>query len=195
MSIQKLEQELHIKIDTNEQQHLAADERLKRVEALVIAMGQDKSKELRLKDMEEQVNKLEGVTHKQKWTEDKINVLQDQVRQLAESTEVDLLEKLRPIQKQIKNILALQNANAASGGKYLAPDASPNAIGLAALGLSSSNTLRSPTPNQIVDPDGKMRRRNSTLDFDGESNPSHRKPNRISVHDANRSTSILQSPT
>ena len=44
---------MNTKIDTNEAQHLTADDRLKRVEALVIAMGQDKSKELRMKEMEE----------------------------------------------------------------------------------------------------------------------------------------------
>ena len=195
ISINQLEGALNTKIDTNEAQHLTADDRLKRVEALVIAMGQDKSKELRMKEMEEQVNKLEGVTHKQKWTEDKINVLQDQVRQLAESTEVDLIEKLKPLQKQIKNILALQNANMASGGKYAAPTDS-NQVGLTALGLSSQ--LRSPTPSQLVDPDGKLRRRNSTLGWDEDQNSSQRKVDRISMSDANRvgnSQTLHQSPT
>ena len=63
----------------------------------MIAMGQDKSKELRMKELEEQVNKLEGCNSKMKWTEERIGVIQDQVRQLAESTEVDLIEKLKPI--------------------------------------------------------------------------------------------------
>ena len=43
------------KIETVDFNHGGQDDRLKRVEALVIAMGQDKSKELRMKEMEEKV--------------------------------------------------------------------------------------------------------------------------------------------
>ena len=117
-SIRQLEDAMTTKIETVDHQHGGAEDRLKRLEALVMAMGQDKSKELRMKDLEEQIKQLGGCNSKMKWTEEKIGVLQDQVRQLAETTEVDLIEKLKPIQKQIKNILTLQNQNLANGGKY-----------------------------------------------------------------------------
>ena len=43
----------------------------------MIAMGQDKSKELRLKEVEDKAGLVDACTSKMKWTEERINVLQD----------------------------------------------------------------------------------------------------------------------
>ena len=77
---------------------------------------------------------MDSFNPKMKWTEDRINIIEDQVRQLAENTEVDLIERLKPIHRQIKSILNLTTANAASGGLLGSPgQADSNSIGLAAV--------------------------------------------------------------
>ena len=87
----------------------------------MIAMGQDKSKESRIKELEDKLSLVDSFNPKMKWTEDRINIIEDQVRQLAENTEVDLIERLKPIQRQIKSILNMQTATAASGGIFASP--------------------------------------------------------------------------
>lgn len=84
-------------------------------------MGQDKSKESRIKELEDKLSLVDSFNPKMKWTEDRINIIEDQVRQLAENTEVDLIERLKPIQRQIKSILNMQTATAASGGIFASP--------------------------------------------------------------------------
>lgn len=82
----------------------------------------------------------------------------------------------------------MQTANAASGGIFASPgQADSNSVGLAAVQLQGQ--LRSPTPNQLLDPDGKLRRRNSTLGWDDEQEQ-NRKVNRLSLGDANRASSV-----
>ena len=84
-------------------------------------MGQDKSKESRIKELEDKLSLVDSFNPEMKWTEDRINIIEDQVRQLAENTEVDLIERLKPIQRQIKSILNMQTATAASGGIFASP--------------------------------------------------------------------------
>ena len=84
-------------------------------------MGQDKSKESRIKELEDKLSLVDSFNPKMKWTEDRINIIEDQVRQLAENTEVDLIERLKPIQRKIKSILNMQTATAASGGIFASP--------------------------------------------------------------------------
>ena len=84
----------------------------------------------------------------------------------------------------MKKILTLQNANVVLNNNYMSQTIDQNAT----TGITTPLGLRSPTPTQLIDPDGKLRRRNSTLGWD-ENQRSGRKIDRITANDISQQQS------
>ena len=105
--IKQLEEAMTNKIQTIDKQIGTHEDKVKRLESSMTSTAKEKPKDQKYKEIESKASLVDGFAAKLKQNEQRITMLQDQLKQFQENAEDDLIEKLKPIHKQMKKILSL----------------------------------------------------------------------------------------